>query len=260
MRIFMYVLSGFVFAGLSWAFIPLSWQSESLPDYTLYYQGGDAGHRDAYQSYTDAGIDAVYNFFGGNYKNRFDIYIHPHRSSLDSMWQHNWQMPDFKSECWMVASGTATQLDVLSPIVWADEACEHDPADQTETQRIITHELVHVYHGQQNVSPDFSEVYQIDWFVEGLATYASGQCDASKINAVKMAIMENKIPTSLDNFWTGNLRYALSGSVVLYIDKTFGRDKLIALLPFNKKEDILNTLGTNEEKLLEGWRRYMSEL
>ena len=59
---------------------------------------------------------------------------------------------------------------------------------------MITHELIHVYHGQLNVSPDFSNTEGIDWFIEGLATYASGQCDSMRISEVKVAIENNKIP------------------------------------------------------------------
>ena len=77
----------------------------------------------------------------------------------------------------MVASGVASKLDMLSPLQWAKESCEHDYADKLKTQQIIAHELVHVFHGQLNVSPDFSDVTNLDWFVEGLATYASGQLD-----------------------------------------------------------------------------------
>jgi hypothetical protein len=127
-------------------------------------------------------------------------------------------MPEFKSECQMVASGIATKLDVISPKMWDTEACEHYYSDNQKTQRLITHELVHVYHGQWNQSPDFSNVEGIDWFVEGLATYASGQCDEQRIADVKKAITENKVPSSLDNFWTGKNKYGLSGSVVQFID------------------------------------------
>ena len=73
--------------------------------------------------------------------------------------------------------------------------------------------MVHVCHGQFNSSPDFS------WFVKGLATYASGQFDSLRLEEIKKAVVENKIPVSLNSFWTGNLRYELSGSVVLFIDK-----------------------------------------
>jgi hypothetical protein len=100
----------------------------------------------------------------------------------------------------MVASGIAAKLDMISPKLWDKQSCEHIYSETTHPQQLITHELVHVYHGQLNVSPDFSNVEGIDWLVEGLATFASGQCDALRIAEVKKAINENKIPKSLDDF------------------------------------------------------------
>jgi hypothetical protein len=111
-----------------------------------------------------------------------------------------------------------------------------------------------------NASPDFSDVSGMDWFVEGLATYASGQLDAERIGEVKNAIAKNEIPGGLDNFWTGKLKYGLSGSVVMYIDKKFGREKLKQLLPFNKKDQILNSLGITESELINGWKDYIKKV
>lgn len=84
----------------------------------------------------------------------------------------------------MVASGIATKLDMISPKMWDKESCEHQYAE-TKKHNSSLHELVHVYHGQLNASPDFSNVEGIDWFVEGLATYASGQCDSLRIAEIK---------------------------------------------------------------------------
>jgi hypothetical protein len=149
---------------------------------------------------------------------------------------------------------------MISPQQWDKEACEHKYSESAKTQQLITHELIHVFHGQRNASPDFSNVEGIDWFVEGLATYASGQCDSSRIREVKKAVSENKTPNELDKFWTGRLKYGLSGSLVMFIDKKYGRSKLIELLPFNKKGDVLSALGITESELLGEWREFILQL
>jgi hypothetical protein len=120
--------------------------------------------------------------------------------------------------------------------------------------------LVHVYHGQQNASPDFSDVSGMDWFVEGLAVYVSGQCDSTRITQVKKAISENQVPETLEDFWTGNLRYGLSGTVVMYLDKKFGREKLISLLKYNHIGKLLVSLGTDESEIMDGWEKYMESI
>ena len=114
--------------------------------------------------------------------------------------------------------------------------------------------------GQINASPDFGNTEGIDWFVEGLATYASGQCDSARIKEVKKLIADNKTPKGLDNFWTGKLKYGLSGSVVMYIDSKYGREKLKELLPFSKKAEILAALNTTEADLLNNWKNYIQGL
>ncbi len=236
------------------------WLTKKHTGYNLFYTSADKKNKKEYTRFVENGITSVKSFFAGSYNNDFDVFIHPDRHSLDSTWQKDWHMPDFKSECWMVASGAAARLDMISPKAWDKEACEHVYSETEKTQQVITHELIHVYQGQLNISPDFSNTEGIDWFVEGLATYASGQCDSSKISEIRKAIAENKIPKGLDNFWTGKLKYGLSGSVVMYIDRAYGRIKLKELLPFNKKSEILSTLHITEEELLNNWSDYMQKL
>ncbi len=159
----------------------------------------------------------------------------------------------------MVASGVATRLDILSPARWDDEACEHHSGDTADIRRVITHELVHVYHAQRNVSPDFSSITGIDWFVEGLASYAAGQHDSARAASVRRAVMEGSVPTSLSRFWTGPLRYALSASVVAWIDQKYGRVRLRQLLPLNSLDQLLRSLDTTESDLLRMWNTYVQQ-
>lgn len=245
---------------ISWKTLDDKWIIEKHQGFNILYKSIDKKNLKEYEKLIENGVKSVNMFFTSSYNKNFDIVIHPNRHSLDSTWQKDWKIPDLKSECWMVASGVATKLDMISPKLWDKESCEHIYSESQKTQNLITHELVHVYHGQLNASPDFSNVERIDWFVEGLATYASGQCDSLEITKIKKAISENNIPESLDNFWTGNLRYGLSGSVAMFIDYKYGRTKLKKLLPFNKKSEILLTLETTESELLDTWKKYIQNL
>lgn len=236
-----------------------NWIMEKHKGYTLHYTLPDMSTRREYARLADAGIKATRSFFNSRFTKEFDIIIHPDRHSLDSTWQNDWNMPGFKSECWMVASGVAGKLDMISPRQWDKQACEHSYKETQNTQKLVTHELIHVYHAQLNPSPDFSKTEGIDWFVEGLATYASGQCDAARLDEVKKMIADNKIPAGLDQFWTGKARYGLSGSVVLYIDKKYGRAKLKELLSYAKKTEILSAIGATETQLLDQWKNFMQQ-
>lgn len=239
--------------------ITSNWYEKKQKGYSLTFTAADEVNCREYNTLVRNGMNSVKSFFKSAYKNDFTVIVHPNRHSLDSSWQIEFGMPDFKSDCWMVASGIASKIDLISPKKWDTESCEHKYSETAETQKLITHELVHVFHGQNNVSPDFSNTEGIDWFVEGLATFVSGQCDSARIANVKKAMNENKIPASLDDFWKGENKYGLSGSVVMYIDSKYGRAKLVTLLPFNKKTEILAALKTTEPELLNGWKNYMQD-
>jgi hypothetical protein len=234
------------------------WETEYRKEYQVYYSLEDKIVAHEIVEMTDVGIKIVNDFFQDNFKVKFKLYIHPNRKSLDSTWQSNWQMPNFKSECWMVGSGTAVRFDLLSPSAWINEACEHDPADLETSSKLITHELVHVYHGQCNPSPDFSSTNGLDWFIEGLATYVSGQYDNERRSEVKNAIVENKIPPSLEHYWTGTLRYGICGSIVQYIASEYNEDLMHKLLVCVNLNELLDHLETTEEELIQGWKSSMT--
>jgi hypothetical protein len=256
--LFLTVLFVLLFSG--WTTVRDKWIIEKQNGYSLFYTTPDKKNIDEYNVYFENGKRTVEEFFQAPFHTGFDIYIHPDRASLDSAWQKDWDMPDFQSQCWMVASGVAHKLDLISPKMWDNLSCEHSYSDTLKTQRLITHEFVHVYHGQQNASPDFSDVSGMDWFVEGLAVYVSGQCDSTRIAQVKKAISENSVPETLEDFWNGNLRYGLSGTVVMFLDKEFGREKLISLLRYNNIEALLISLETDGSEIIDGWKMYMESI
>lgn len=246
---------------LLWGFqVPSDdWIQEKLDNYTFHYHKQDERLKAEYQTLLNNGIKTVEGFFKITYPKSFNVYVHPNRQSWDTQLQRAYNMPDFRSECWMVASGDGFQLNMISPVTWKTEACEHLYADRDKTQKLITHELFHVFHGQHNSSPDFSEMEGLDWLAEGFATYASGQLDEYRKEEVKKLVAEDKTPASLDDYWKGKLRYGLSGSVVMFVDQHFGREILFRLLRFNTKHDVLEALRVSEEELLRYWRKYVME-
>ena len=130
-------------------------------------------------------IARVERYFGTPFPHPFTLTILPDRATFDASFPPEWGLA--KTECWMVATGVADGVRLLSPRVWKEEACEHDAADELHVERLLAHELVHVYHGQRNPSPDFVDVTGIDWFVEGLATFASGQLEDEQLLSAREA-------------------------------------------------------------------------
>jgi len=237
-----------------------SWISIKQKGYSVMYTKADNAHISEYLPFFEDGKSTVEGFFQTPFSSYFHIYIHPTRTSLDNTWQKDWNLPSFTSECWMVASGTAKKLDVISPKKWDSLACEHSYVQRLKVKRLLTHELVHVYHGQKNTSPDFSETMGIDWFVEGLAVYVSGQLDSDRLNRLKTFLKNNPgSPPTLNHFWKGKNKYGLSGSMVKYIDKKYGRDKLYELLSYNTLDSLLSSLNISEIRLIQQWKRSLLE-
>lgn len=221
----------------------------------LHYDSEDEHQARQIATWLKQGHKTVHAFFGRDFNRKFDIHIFRDRESLDKQWQKDWNMPEFKSQCWMVASGVAHRLDILSPRVWETQACEHDNKDTLATKKIITHELVHVFHGQNNPSPTFDDIVNIDWFVEGIAVYASGQLDGERRERTRDCILRGECPAKLSDVWKGENKYGFAGSLIKFIDDKYGRDVLVDLLKYTNATEILKILDVSEEELLEQWKQ-----
>jgi len=234
------------------------WQKAVHENFTLHYRTDDSNNVCTLEAYLENGINTVQKYFHKSYKKKFDVYIFPSRKELDAQWEKDWNVPGFKSECWMVASGVAHRLNILSINRWKSEACEHNPDDINATQKIITHELMHVFHGQLNPVPDFTGLDDLGWFVEGIAVLVSGQLDSTRIKDLAEARDMDKLPDKLTNFWTGKYRYSFSGSIVQFIENRYGKDVINKLQECTKNVEMLNLLNTSEEKILKDWKEYVS--
>lgn len=195
----------------------------------------------------------IERFFDHTFLTPYRVDISPHRKAFDGSFGTRFGVP--KTEKWMVAAGVSDTLYLLSPQVWKTEAVEHDPADKQHVRDILTHELVHVYHGQYCPKHDFEGMDDLGWLVEGVAVYVSGQLEHSHRDAARKAIAEGVAPTKLANAWSGRYRYGVCGSLVGYVDKRYGRKTLWKLLAITRPDQALGLLGITETQLLEDWKR-----
>lgn len=200
--------------------------------------------------------ETIEDFFGAPFEEPVRVTIAADRATFDAVMPPEWGMTP--TQCWMVGVGVADWFAVLSPAAWEDEACEHDPDNAEELQDLITHELVHTYHGQHNPTRDFTGMDDLGWFVEGLATYASGQMAHSHAGDAKAALAEGAIPADLESAWSGKYRYGVSGSMVAYIDATYGREVLASLLDATSEYDLLGRLGLSEPEFLTAWQDWVT--
>jgi|GEM_PF-400705 len=233
----------------------LVWNNINFGKYNIKYT--DADNIKSIKSNIDLGIKLIETYFDKSFKKQFTVNIFPNRGMLDRQWQKDWNIPSFKSECWMVASGVADKLDLLNPADWEKEACEHDASNPTEVQKLIAHELVHVYHGQNNVIPDFNGLDDIGWFIEGLATLVSGQLDKKRLDRIISTVKKGNYPKKLKNAWSGPEKYGISGSMVNFIKSEYGKEKIIELLAKTNEQEILAELNTTEDAFIKNWKTWI---
>lgn len=191
----------------------------------------------------------------GDFQDRVTVRAHPSRDAFTAALDEARGIAE--TACWMVGAADDRGLHLLSPGVWEEQACEHDPRDHDHVRSIVAHELVHVLHGQRNPSDDIGRLSDIGWFVEGLATYASGQLELRHAGRAEEAIETGAAPDRLADAWVGPYRYAVAGSMVGFIDYAWGRDALRGLLSATSQEEILGTLGIDEAGFLERWKDWV---
>jgi hypothetical protein len=197
----------------------------------------------------------IETFFGQPFRQPVSVLVAPNRAAFDAALPAAWGIAP--SQCWMVGVGVADNLYLVSPTAWASDACEHDAADAQHVQDIVTHELVHAFHGQHNPSRDFANAEEVGWFVEGLAVYVAGQLDRGRSSNPAEAIAADAAPTRLAEAWSGRYRYGVCGSMVQYIDQTYGRATVIALLSATTQQQVLDRLGVSEADFLTAWRAWV---
>lgn len=202
-----------------------------------------------------AGRETIEHFFGLPFAESVTVKLGANRQAFDASLPQDWGLAP--TQCWMVGVGVADWVAILSPAAWPEDACEHDSADARHIQDIITHEMVHTFHGQRNPTRDFTGMDDTGWFVEGLAVYVSGQLDSSHLASAADAVAAGAAPKALESAWSGKYRYGVSGSLVAYIDDRFGRPKLVSLLDATTEAEILDRLSLTEEALLAGWEAWV---
>lgn len=196
-------------------------------------------------------MQQIESFFGAAFPEPVHFKVVADRAGFDDAVAKYGLSP---SQCWMVGMGTADLMVVLSPQAWTKQACEHDAKDLESTRLLVKHELIHVYHEQFNPSRDFTGVDDLDWFIEGLAVFGSGQLTKDRLDPMRSAVAQGPTPASLSKVWTGPDRYAFAGSLVEYVDAKWGRTTTVRLLKARSTAEALAILGTNEKALVDGWR------
>jgi hypothetical protein len=159
----------------------------------LRHASVDAAQAAEIASLLGIGRQRIETFFGEPFPEPFTVTLAPDRDSFSAVLRAEWGVPE--TACWMVATGVADFMVILSPRVWEKQACEHDPSDKQHVQDIVTHELAHVFHGQRNPTRDFSGAEEIGWYAEGLAVLVADQLNRDRLSDPAQAVASGAAPT-----------------------------------------------------------------
>lgn len=226
-------------------------------DTVVVTHAGDDRWGPFFESESRSAAAALEVYFDHAFQRPVTVSVLADRAAFDAEAPAAWGVAP--SQCWMVGVGAADRVLFLSPTAWAAEACDHKPDDADEARSILRHEMVHVYHGQFNPTGDFSGMDEVGWFVEGLAVLVSDQLDARRMTQVRAAVADDAGPTALADAWSGPARYGVGGSMVRFIETTWGRPLLFDLMAETSNAAILSRLGLTEQEFLTRWRTWLSD-
>ncbi|HVF38759.1 MAG TPA: hypothetical protein VM939_02590 [Gemmatimonadaceae bacterium] len=231
-----------------------TWQTLRNGSITVEYQGEDASVASTLLSQASSGSTSVERFFQRQLSGPITVRAYPDRASLTEYWKVEWNQPNLVPECWMIASANSNVVAMLTPRLWSSASCGHDGANQPYVSRIVTHEIVHILHRRINGAPAFVGPNDLWWFVEGLAVFASGQLDNAARTRVRNLITSGSLPASPQEALNGPSGYDVVGSMVGFIDATYGRAVLTGLLTARTEAELLARLSTTRSAFLESWR------
>ncbi|MFN8572379.1 MAG: hypothetical protein U0132_10000 [Gemmatimonadaceae bacterium] len=236
------------------------WRSRSQGDFVASFVDADSAVATMVLAAAVDGESAITAFFGEAAVTPVPAPARGHRlrifasgSALESYWRIRWGSPGFVRQSWMVAAADSSEVQVLSPRVWARDASGHDPSDPQHLREIVIHESVHVYHRRVNTTPNVVSSSDLSWFGEGIAVLASGQLHPSDIEHVRLQLAQGYRPASLAEVLSGPLAYSGAGALVQYIDARFGRAMTERLLHVHSTSELLGLLQLSEDSLIGAW-------
>jgi hypothetical protein len=224
--------------------------------HTLWYATAAPGEVAELDPLLSTGMDLVADALGVPWQRPVTVTITADRAAFDASLPAAWRLAP--TGCELVARGAAEALFVLAPRAWSEQACGHDAADREHVALVLRHELVHALHGQHNPRPDVAGMQELAWFVEGLATFASGQLEQECDTEARRALAAGQAPARLADAWSGEFRRGVCGSLVAYLDAHCGPDTLQPMLGATTQAELLALAGLNEEELLADWAAWVA--
>lgn len=148
---------------------------------------------------------------------------------------------------WSVGSGVNKELiRMVSPLY---PKLVHDYDSMME---ILVHEFVHVL--QHNLTANLYATPK--WLSEGLAIYEAGQFNKNQLLSFDIPTLKFLANTSDTPEWGEKGGYAFSYTIIEYIIKNYGYEKMRQLFI---TPDLQKVLGVTEEEFEVSWKNYLED-
>lgn len=221
------------------------WQQLAQGMFRVHWYGQDTGFGQMLLAQVGGHIQRISQTLGVGLQQPIDIWVY---SSANDF--HGSLSPQIHEWVGGIAFPTLKQAEIVV----------NGPYDDT-LRRDMPHELTHlIFHQQAHTSLPL-------WFDEGLAVYNQLYHEPDMLNAYKQALNSHSLLTLQDitsSFPTNSnaayLAYAQSWQLLDYMYRTFGQQKMAALIKSTGqpgkifKQDLQQTLGLNSNQLENQWR------
>ncbi len=156
-----------------------------------------------------------------------------------------------------VAQPQRTDLILLSPAAWDKGMHTYTPAG---FRRLIAHEVAHII--EEYLSPNIEAVPR--WWSEGLGMYTSGQWQEPEFLQEVLSMVEANALPSISQMQDGavatdgvKLCYVWGWTLVMYVDREFGRHIVRRIVRECEDGDVIRVLGQTQQHFEPAWREWL---
>lgn len=183
-----------------------------------------------------------------------NLFIVPSRKEYDRFVAHltrvptdKWRLGQPQGHDFYLISPNSYPADVSANYLDSEGAC-----DRGMYKSFIKHEIVHMV--EELISPMGAMELRPQWWGDGLAVYITGQYrDRITSKCMKRDLAAGKIP-GIDGL-KGGPAYIWGWSLVRYIEKRFGRKKILEILQTTCEQDIPGLLKLGKKALERDWQK-----
>lgn len=228
-----------------------------FPKARILFSANDAAYVEETYAHFSNGLEVAAAYFGpGELLPFFTVYLAPEREEYDFLVSHLTTVPTGKGR---LGQPQGSELYLLSPGAYSRDALAvylgpDGKYDKVFYHDVIAHEVVHMM--EEYFSPCGAMAVLPKWWQEGLAVYLSGQYekDVSLRKYMLADFSKGGVPAIGD--LRGGSSYVWGWSIVQFIEKRFGKEKIREIVRNSMTIDVEKSLGMEPARFEQEWRDF----